>query len=713
MKKVKLLLGIHNHQPLGNFDSVIEEAYNRSYLPFIEVLEKYPAVKMSLHYSGTLLDWLTDKKPHFITKIRNLIQKKQVELIGGAYYEAILSAIPDADKFDQLSKMNDTLTNLFMKSPRGAWLAERVWEQHLAKHLAQAGLEFTILDDTHFKYAGFSEDDLFGYYKTEDSGLSVSVFPINKALRYSIPFRAVQETIDYLIRISNTVQDAVVVYADDGEKFGAWPKTFHHVYTEGWLENFFKALSNHSDSIEIVHFSEVIDNTAPLGRTYLPNASYAEMMHWALPVQKYGLFEESEAFLRVEGKYQRYESFFKGGFWRNFLVKYPESNHMNKRMLRVSNRLRKWQSDKETKSETEIDDVRESVLAAQCNDAYWHGIFGGLYLPNLRYPIYRSIIKAEKALDKLEQKNDATVEVSDFDCDGHDEVIVETPHINVYLRPRFGGMMSEFDLKGKSLNILDILSRREEGYHAKLRESKIQHAESKDIASIHDITLSKESNLHQYLQYDNYQRGSLIDHFFLRDTSITNLLDNSEYEAGDFINASYDILSETKRETTYVTLTREGNVTGFNGKSGRIKVSKVVEIHSKENDITIHYDLMNLDRNELDIWFGVEFNYGLQAGDAPDRYYYLDERKFNDSRLRSSGLIEKTKALGLRDEWLGVDIRLEMEQPTDFWRFPIETISLSESGLERVFQSSVVIPHWKLRLDKEWKVTIRQRVSEI
>ena len=50
--------------------------------------------------------------------------------------------------------------------------------------------------------------------------------------------------------------------------------------------------------------------------------------------------------------------------------------------------------------------------------------------------------------------------------------------------------------------------------------------------------------------------------------------------------------------------------------------------------------------------------------------------------------------LGLCDEWLGIDVALKTSRPTDFWTFPIETVSQSEGGFELVHQSTVVQPHW-------------------
>jgi hypothetical protein len=46
--RVSLCMVIHSHQPVGNFDHVIEEAYQKSYLPFLKVLSRHSHIRLSL-----------------------------------------------------------------------------------------------------------------------------------------------------------------------------------------------------------------------------------------------------------------------------------------------------------------------------------------------------------------------------------------------------------------------------------------------------------------------------------------------------------------------------------------------------------------------------------------------------------------------------------------------------------------------------------------
>lgn len=711
MKRINLILGIHNHQPIGNFDSVFVHAHDHAYKPFLDLLEENPAIRLAQHYSGILLDWFRANRPALLAQIRRLVKKGQVEMMGGAYYEAILSVIPDADKMSQLTKLSAAIEKLFGVKPSGMWLAERVWEQHLARCIPDAGLKYIVVDDTHFKYAGFSDDELFGHYVTEEEGRTVNIFPISKVLRYTIPFQPVQRTIDYLRSIATEEGNRIVVFADDGEKFGVWPKTFDHVHTRGWLAEFFKALSDNADWISIIHFREARETIAPLGRTYLPNASYAEMMHWALPAHHFTLYEEFESFLKEQGKLETYGSFFKGGFWRNFLAKYSESNNMHKKMMRVSERARRVGGLKGKKARVPAKTF-EKIWASQCNDSYWHGVFGGLYLPVLRYPIYKNLISAEVDLDALEKKKRISVESTDFDCDGRKEILVETPALNCYFKPDVGGLIFELDFKSISLNLLDIVSRREEGYHKKLANASHTSSSGGHVASIHDMVVSKEQGLEKHLNYDWYRRGSLIDHFFGAETTLERLWQCRYPEEGDFVNQPYRVSLRKKGSSLIVELDRHGALWRGEIRHG-IHLKKVVTFDAPKNMLNIEYTLANDGSKPVDIWFGSEFNVGLQAGDSPDRYYYSPGKTIEDRKLRSMGEIGDISVLGMRDEWLGVDVRIETELPAAFWRFPLETVSLSESGFERIFQGSVVIPHWRIKLEKEWNCTIIHRFERL
>ena len=272
-------------------------------------------------------------------------------------------------------------------------MTERIWEPTLPAITDRSGIRYTLLDDTHFRYAGLTTDELFGYYVTEYSGHALSVFPIDRGLRYTIPFREPQETIARLKEIALSRPGAGVVYGDDGEKFGLWPGTYQWVYEEGWLVRFFETILENRDWIELVTFSEYLDRFPPTGRVYLPTASYEEMAEWALPADAVLKYREVRKRLTDAGMMEAAGPFIRGGFFANFLSKYRESNNMHKRMLFVSGKVAAAPDDRRKAA-------APFLLSAQCNCAYWHGLFGGLYLNYLRHAIYQNLCAAQRIVEQ-------------------------------------------------------------------------------------------------------------------------------------------------------------------------------------------------------------------------------------------------------------------------------------------------------------------------
>lgn len=722
MKKIKFAIGIHNHQPIGNFDFVFEDAYHKAYIPFLDVLERHPKIKIALHYTGVLFEWLLNRDQSFGPRLKKLVTSGQLEMMSGGYYEPILVNIPDEDKLGQIEKLNKFVKHHIGYEPIGLWLAERIWEPQLPKPLALSGTKYLVIDDSHFKTAGLEEEELFGYYLTEETGHVIKIFPISERLRYTIPFQAPEVTIDYLRSIATEACDRLIVFADDGEKFGIWPGTHAHCYQNHWLEKFFSLLEANLDWIEIVHFSEAIEKLLPLGSVYLPTASYREMMEWALPAKAIERYEDFEHQLKHHGLFDNYKVFVRGGFWRNFLAKYPESNNLHKKSLWVSKKIQALKTNKKYDPEL-IEKAQDFLWAGQTNCPYWHGVFGGLYLNNLRYAVYSQMIQAETVIDQIVKPNaiyqagwiDFTT--ADFDADGQDEAIVETKVLNLYFSPHLGGALFELDYKPRHVNLLDTMTRRKEAYHNKLlalKNNQPAAPQNDSIASIHDMVVSKEPGLENKLFYDKYRRSSLIDHFFGPATKLDDVLKCDYDEVGDFIPARYSFETESADGGLTIRFHRDGLVR-CNDQNRRIHLAKAIKFSPKHSSLEISYEMKNLESTPIELWFGPEFNFALLAGNAPDRYYHFD-REINASRhLASVGAVDAVQRMGLKDEWMRIDVQLQFSVPATVWRFPVETISQSEGGFERVYQSSVVIPNWKIRLKpaERWYVKIKQIIVDL
>jgi len=700
MEKLKFLFGIHNHQPLGNFEHVFEEVYGQCYQPYFKVLQQFPKLKTTAHFSGCLLEWLQAHRPEYLKVIRGLVQNGQLELLSGGFYEPILSSLPEEDAIGQIRMMNAFLESEFGCQPQGLWLTERIWSPQLPKIIAQADIRYTIVDDTHFYYAGLEDRQMHGYYLTEAEGFSLGVFPISKTLRYSIPFELPEVTIGHLRRYREEWGFDAVTYADDGEKFGGWPETHQWVYKEKYLYNFFAALEEQSDWLETMTFGEYVDKHTPVGRVYLPMASYEEMMEWSLPYEAGLSFRELKKELKAADIDEAHtRAFLRGGQWNNFLTKYEESNHLHKRVLYAGKKVKQLPAGHQ-----EHTGALRALYRSQCNCAYWHGLFGGLYLNYLRHALYAQLIAAENSADDvlLGKDRGLSVDVADFNQDGFEEVIVGNPAIIAFISPARGGALMELDYRPACFNLSNVLRRRPEVYHQDVLAAQEQGASEEDQPqSIHERMRCKEEGLQEKLIYDRLDRYSFMDHCLAPEMTFEQLSTNQYEELISFEGQPY----QWKRGDDPVdpqapfrlNLKRDG-VGGYSGEK-QLFVEKTYTFDPHKATLEVSYRLQNAGETPLDFIWVVEHNFTLLAGDAADRIYILAEGQMEDSRMVSKGVLPDIHTLGMRDEYFKFELQLNYGPAVALWRFPVETVSQSEEGFESVYQGSCVAGCWRVQLE--------------
>jgi len=715
MKRLYLGLAIHNHQPGDNFSHVFEIAYAQSYLPLIEALEVHPAIRLSLHYSGCLLDWIRENQPDFLDRIAALIRRNQAEIMTGGYYEPILPMIPDADKHGQIAKLSSAVKKRFGYSPTGMWLAERVWEPQLAKPIAQAGVKWIIVDDNHFKMVGLSDDQLLGYYVTEDEGYPIKVFSSSKKLRYIIPWHDVKEVIEYLKSLATDDGDRIIVMGDDGEKFGLWPKTYKHCWMDGWMERFLTAIEENKSWLSTIPIGEYAERYQPLGRVYLPTASYPEMQEWSLPPtasHEYGrLLKKLDA-----DKREDIAKFVHAGFWRSFMSKYPEINSMQKKMLRTHDKV--YRARESCAADAGLDEL----WRGQCNCPYWHGIFGGVYFNHIRHGIYHHLIAAEVAADDIlsKKKPFITHETIDFDSDTQEELLIESDSQNIYIDLHDGGSIFEWDLRRPQHNLGAVMTRRDEGYHRDLIEAErirregAKKVDDKTVKTIHDIVKSKQENLDKLLFYDKYRRASLIDHFLFKDTNIDGLLRSSYQEYGDFVDKLYKFTIQKKSGHLTTQLSRDGHIRHGNN-SLPVRLEKTLSSKAGSEGLDVTYHLTNASVATIETTFASEWNLAITEDAHNNTCFYTqsaDPTKQNP--LHKVDYIPNATRLRISDTHLGIDTSLTADKPMRLWRYPIECVTNSEDGFELTFQGSCFIIGWDIKIEpgQSWEVTLKWQTAD-
>ena len=698
---VHLCLVLHNHQPIGNFDGVFEQAYQDSYLPFLEVFEPYDRIRISLHTSGPLMLWLAERHPEYLDRVRLLVDTGRVEIVGGPQYEPILSMLPRRDRIGQIQAYAAWLEQHFGAVPAGMWTPERVWESGLTGDVVDAGIAYTVLDDFHFKAAGLRDEQLTGYFITEDSGRVLRVFPGSEHLRYTIPFQAASKTIEHCRVVAERHPGALLTFGDDGEKFGTWPNTKAHVYGQGWLRSFFDALTENADWLRTTTLADAVRETPPAGRVYLPDCSYREMTEWSLPVEAQDAFDEVVHAMEDHPLWPQLKAFVRGGFWRNFKVKYSETNEMYARMMDVSGRLA--EAERGGIEPAVAAEIRDHLYRGQCNCPYWHGAFGGTYLPHLRNAIYSHLITADTLLDRAASTTpliQATAD--DYNFDGQQEVRLSNDKLCVWVAPGKGGRLYELDVRDISHNLLATLRRRPESYHRKVLAGPSEPGD--DVASIHDLVVFKQADLDQRLQYDRYDRKSLMDHFYDLDATLEAVARGEATERGDFVELPFEAKLRRGSDRVQIQMRRDGNAWGI-----PITLTKAVTLLAGSERVSVTYLLENLPPGKP-LHFAVELNFaGLPAG-ADDRYFSDPDGK----RLGQLGEqldLHDSRGLSLSDRWLGIDVALEIDRPSGIWAFPIATVSQSEGGFELVHQSVCVQPHWVVTADAEGRWAVKLELA--
>jgi hypothetical protein len=422
------------------------------------------------------------------------------------------------------------------------------------------------------------------------------------------------------------------VLADDGEKFGGWPGTKEWVYERGWLERFTSTIGGliEGGEVQLSTLTDALDNVPSGGIAYLPSASYREMEGWSLPPDaalRLIRLERDLGDTRVNGAEG---ALIRGAHWRNFLVKYSESNRMHKKMQALSLLCRRRGDPPR---------ARRAIGRAQCNDAYWHGVFGGLYLPHLREAIWRNLAQAERELRRGE---DLAVEVLDIDGDGHDEIWIHSDQFSALVSPWRGAAVEEYTIFATEINYANTLTRRREAYHDTALENQAEATRDAESGtpSIHD--LEEGIRLYQRPPLDSDDRALLLERVLPR------ALELGTYSAGEY----WPAYSWTRDQC------------GFRVQRDRDFIEIMCAFRSPGGDTSLEKGL----RFTSDGSLRVSYRWDASAGDAND--FFTTELS------------------------LFAPLELSSEPVAEVWSFIIETVAKSERGLDRTRQGESVTLRW-------------------
>ena len=626
MKPLRFSFVLHVHQPVGNFDFVFREHADDVYRPFLDFLEDRELWPIGFHVSGPLLEWLGEHDTDLHDRIGVLAADGKVELLSAGWYEPILASLSPTDRATQLGWMREELEARFGVTPRGLWLTERVWVPELAADLADAGVGYTLVDDHLLRRAGATDAELLRPSRAEHGGRTVGLLAIDERLRYLIPFKPACDVASELRR-RHMAGDPLALFADDGEKFGGWPRTREWLYDQGWLAAFGDEMDAlRGDGIVRLVTPDAAREELGSGPTFaLPQGSYPEMDQWAQ------------------------------GPWINFLDRYREAGRLHTWMSALSDAVREA-GDSEA--------LRRAIGRAQCNDAYWHGVFGGLYMKHLREGVRGWMATTERTLRAGETLDwEATTE-----RDGSPAHWVHSGLVSARVTGAAGGTLSELVFLNPEADVTDYITRRLESYHVDAvarGQEDASSAPTDATASIHEI--EEGATLERLPPVDPNVR------VLVRDRVLGGAVTFGDYRDGEFdalwssgeaplveperttvgrARESEDTVGETTEVPAFVW--RFGGGAGHAGAGGRAPVF--------DKSITLSDDRLVVE-------------WAWHAGDLPGDSWFAPELS------------------------LGCDVDLSFDPvPEDTWSYPIVTVSKCPDGFEEIEQGRSVTPRWPAAL---------------
>jgi len=381
------------------------------------------------------------------------------------------------------------------------------------------------------------------------------------------------------------------------------------------------------------------------------------MGEWSLQANLAEKYKRIVDELKVNGMLDDYKMFLTGGIWRNFLIKYREANLLYRRVFEVSRKARRYRLNVKEKM---------PLFKAQCNDGYWHGIFGGLYLPHLRHSLWRELITMENHLDTYSRKKSLIIKRNDIDLDGEEEIFVKTSTYISYIKMSEGGGMIELSHIPSKTNLCNVISRRFEHYYKGIDETKIEKKDVDGIQSIHEICVSG-SDYCSNIVYDKFPGGLFTDRI---------------------------MCDEIEKLLQYEKYLRNGNILSL--------YSEMIEKEYRFNSdgIDVRYRFKN--KNEAKLYSELSFFIpGCNSKMVSVKLNYKDydmKEVFNLKDPANMEIVDNTINMIFRFSFRGFESGLF---------YPINTISKSEKGYDMIFQGLGILLNCGFVAEKMCEVVLK------
>lgn len=602
MSSIRLCFNLKSSQLGPQNAEIFENDYLNVYKPALKFLYSHPEFKFAFCINGVQLEFLAKKYPEFIEILKQLITRKQVEIIGGGYYNPALPLLYPMDRTGQIEFLTSTIRAKTGKRPRGAALCGSIWDYSLIVCLNTCGMDYVLLDETLIPADKLKYIPLI----MSDKGKSISILPLNQSFKP----KEDQKVKDFLNDISKKI---IKTNKNSNERIQNSKKTiniqfthkeFKYLMENNWFENLYKEITQGNGLFEFSTPYASIKETETRVPVYIASGMSGDIAQWGI--------KPYEA-VKMDKRYP--VSIY------DFFQIYPQSRALYDRMLYVSMLVNQSHGDKLRKNS-----AREKLWEAQAGDGFICTSKGSFVSSTYRQQAYKNLMEAEKILRQCGTFKESITNY-DYTGDGLSEYICRMSKYFAVISLN-GGSIRELDILQNSGNFADNLNRVKEfeGYSDDYERglfidhlfdeaefeaymqnkpsgngifSKSLYSEINFSEAHHEITLfatalfKEKQKISLRKKYTMNSNGLMVQYILKNESSdilrakfaVESSFAQTNFNAKDYNPFSLDILSGgTKQEIDTSTSSSQLN------ESGRLKDVEGIWITDTDNNITFVFE---------------------------------------------------------------------------------------------------------------------------
>ncbi|MBQ7159307.1 MAG: DUF1926 domain-containing protein, partial [Treponema sp.] len=436
MKVLHICMMISSSLSGAESPDILEQKYQRLYKKLISFLYANPACKFTFSFYGTFFSWLTKKHPEFVQLLKELLARKQIEVLGGGYYNPVFPLLLPMDRSGQIEMYGSELSGALGKRPRGMTLYGSVWDSSLVSTLYSCGMEYVLLDNSLIPPAKRVALPLL----VTEQGKSVKVLP---SIHDGVSFPSHDDVSAYLSDLKKQAsklqkkspeiseENRIISIVFDSDRF-------LQLFEDGWIENLYKT-AQETEGINFTYPQEYLHKYTSLVPAYIAPGIQSDIAQWGLV-----------PYMPQENKTNYPVTIY------DFLSTYPRNHALYDRVLYISTLIANSHGDKIRKKL-----AREKLWQAQTGNAFVCDPEGIFATNAIRQNAYRALTEAEKIVRECLPKGKSfaeSVTSYDYNADGNDEYVCQMQSFDTCIS-RKGASITELDIMHNMGNYADNLKR--------------------------------------------------------------------------------------------------------------------------------------------------------------------------------------------------------------------------------------------------------------